>query len=145
MTLKMMKADKGFTFIETIVAISIILILSAAVGLSATRYIDRARLSACRNQIETFRLALQSYYLDCGQYPTESQGIKALWEKPILVPVPPNWDGPYIDRQIPKDPWGNAYTYKNPGDKNLPFTIISYGADGKEGGEGSNADIYSWD
>jgi len=145
MTLKTMKSDKGFTFIETIVAISIILILSAAVGLSATKYIDRARISACRNQIETFRLALQSYYLDCGQYPTETQGIKALWEKPILVPVPPNWDGPYIDRQIPKDPWGNAYTYKNPGDKNLPFTIISYGADGKAGGEGSNADIYSWD
>jgi len=140
-----LKSDEGFTFIETIVTISIILILSAAVGFSALKYIERARVSACRNQIEMFRLALQSYHLDCGQYPSEAQGLKALWEKPILAPVPPLWEGPYTDRQIPKDTWGNSYIYKNPGDKNLPFTIVSYGADGKEGGEGANADIYSWD
>ena len=139
------KADKGFTFIETIIAISIILILSAAVGFSSIKYIERARIAACRNQIETFRLALQSYHLDSGQYPTEIQGLRALWEKPIITPVPPRWDGPYTNRQIPKDPWGNDYIYKNPGDKNLPFTIMSYGADGKAGGEGANADIYSWD
>jgi len=139
------KTDEGFTFIETIVSVSIILILSAAVGFSAIKYIERARISACRNQIESFRLALQSYLLDCGQYPSEAQGLKALWEKPILAPVPPRWDGPYIDRQIPRDSWGNEFLYRNPGDKNLPFTIVSYGADGKEGGEGTNADIYSWD
>jgi len=140
-----LKADRGFTFMETIVTISIILILSAAVGFSALKYIERARVSACRNQVETFRLALQSYRLDCGQYPSEAQGLKALWEKPVLAPVPIHWDGPYTDRQIPRDPWGNEYVYKNPGNKNLPFTIIAYGADGKEGGDGINADIYSWD
>ena len=140
-----MKTDKGFTFIETIVTISIIMILSAAVGFSAIKYIDRARIAACRNQIETFRLALQSYLLDCGQFPTEAQGLQALWEKPTLSPIPPRWEGPYIDRQIPKDPWGSNYIYKNPGEKNLPFTIISYGADGKMGGEGLNAEIRSWD
>jgi len=145
MTKKIMKADSGFTFIETIVAISIILILSASVGFSAIKYVERARISACRNQIETFRLALQSYHLDNGQYPTETQGLQALWEKPILAPVPPQWDGPYLNRQIPKDPWGNEYIYKNPGEKNLPFTILSYGADGKAEGEGANADINSWD
>lgn len=138
-------SDDGFTFIETIVAISIILILSAAVGFSAIKYMERARTAACRNQIEVFRLALQSYLLDCGQYPAETQGLPALWEKPLLAPVPSGWGGPYTDRQIPKDPWGNSYVYRNPGDKNLPFTIVSYGADGKEGGEGANADIYSWD
>jgi len=139
------KMDKGFTFIETIVTISIILILSAAVGFSAIKYIDRARMAACRNQIETLRLALQSYLLDCGQLPTEIQGLHALWEKPVLAPVPARWDGPYIDRQIPKDPWGSDFIYKNPGDKNLPFTIISYGADGKAGGDGTNAEIFSWE
>jgi general secretion pathway protein G len=139
------KTDKGFTFIETIVTISIILILSAAVGFSTIRYIERAQLAACRNQIETFRLALQSYFLDCGQYPAESQGLQALWEKPIQAPVPMRWNGPYIDRQLPKDPWGNDYIYKNPGDKNMPFSIMSYGADGKTGGEGPNADIHSWE
>jgi general secretion pathway protein G len=139
------KTDTGFSFIETIVALSIILILSAAVGFSAVKYIEHARIVACRNQIETFRLSLQAYLLDCGMYPTESQGLPALWEKPVLSPVPPLWNGPYIDRQLPKDPWGFEYAYKNPGDKNLPFTIVSYGADGKEGGEGQNADIFSWE
>jgi len=141
----LLKADKGFTFIETIVSISIILILSAAVGFSAIKYIERARTASCRNQIETFRLALQSYYLDCSQYPSEGQGLKALWEKPNIPPVPLRWEGPYVDRQIPLDPWGNNYIYKNPGEKNLPFSIISYGADAKPGGEGVNADINSWD
>jgi len=137
-----LKADEGFTFIETIITITIILILSAAVGFSAIKYVERARIAACRNQIETFRLALQSYFLDCGQYPTETQSLEGLWEKPILSPVPASWNGPYVDRQIPKDPWGNDYVYKNPGDKNLPFSIMSHGTGG--GGETSN-EIHSWD
>lgn len=140
-----LKKDKGFTFIETIATISIILVLSATVGFSALKYIERSRTAACRNQMDVFRLALQSYYLDCGQYPTESQGLNALWEKPILVPVPQQWDGPYLDRKIPKDPWGNEYVYRNPGENNLPFSLMSYGADGRTGGEGANADIRSWD
>jgi general secretion pathway protein G len=139
------KSDKGFTFVETIVTITIILILSAAVGFSAIKYVEKAKIAACRNQIETFRIALQSYHLDCGHYPTETQSLGALWEKPILSPVPTNWNGPYVDRQIPKDPWGNDFVYKNPGEKNLPFTIMSYGADGKAGGEEANAEIHSWD
>ena len=119
------------------------MILTAAVGFSSLKYIDRARVASCRNQIETFRLALQSYYLDCGQYPSEAQGLQALWEKPILSPAPLFWNGPYTDRQIPKDPWGNQYQYKNPGEKNLPFTISSHGSEGKTGG--SDAKINSWD
>jgi general secretion pathway protein G len=137
--------DQGFTFIETIVVISIILILSAGVGFSAMKYIERAKLAACRNQIETLRLSLQAYYLDCGAYPTEAQGLMALWEKPVLSPAPPLWNGPYLDRQLPKDPWGFDYHYKNPGDKNLPYTIFSYGADGLAGGEDQNADMFSWE
>jgi general secretion pathway protein G len=138
------KKDEGFTFIETVVTITIILIMTAGVGFSAIRYIEGARLAACKNQIETFRLALQSYYLQCGAYPAQAQGLAALWEKPVIAPVPPSWNGPYLEKQVPKDPWGNEYVYKNPGDKNLPWTVISYGADGREGGEGQNADILSW-
>lgn len=138
------KQDEGFTFIETIVVIAIILILSAGVGFSVIKYIGYAKTAACRNQIETFKLALQSYYLECGAYPTDGQGLNALWEKPILSPVPVGWDGPYIDKELPKDPWEHSYVYKAPGEKGLPFTITSYGADGLEGGEKSNADIFSW-
>ncbi len=138
------RKDRGFTFMETIVVVTIILILSAGVGFSVLKYIDYAKTAACRNQIETFRLAVQSYYLDCGMYPTQAQSLSALWEKPILAPVPPFWNGPYIERELPLDPWGYEYHYKNPGDKGLPFTIFSYGADGMEGGEGQNEDIISW-
>ena len=141
----LLKADRGFTFVETIATIAIILILSASVGFSAMKYIEKARTAACRSQIDAYRLALQSYYLDSGQYPSEGQGLEALWEKPIIAPVPSHWDGPYTERRIQKDPWGNGYVYKNPGEKNLAFTIASYGADGKTGGEGVNADIHSWE
>jgi general secretion pathway protein G len=136
--------DKGFTFIETVVTLSIILIMTAGVGFTAIRYIESARLASCKNQIETFRLALQSYYLQCGAFPSQAQGLSALWEKPVIAPVPPLWNGPYLDKQVPKDPWGREYIYKNPGDKSLPWTIMSYGADGQEGGEGQNEDILSW-
>jgi len=139
------KTDEGFTFIETIVTVSIIVILSAVVGFSALKYVERARNASCRNQMEVFRLSLQSYYLDCGQYPTEAHGLSALWEKPIIAPIPDRWDGPYTDRKIPKDPWGNDYVYRNPGENGLPFSIMSYGADGRSGGDGLNADIHSWE
>jgi general secretion pathway protein G len=138
------KGDGGFTFIETVVTLSIILIMTAGVGFTAIRYIESARLASCKTQIETFRLALQSYYLRCGTFPTQAQGLPALWEKPVIAPVPALWNGPYLDRQVPKDPWGREYIYKNPGDKNLPWTIMSYGADGQEGGEGQHEDILSW-
>jgi general secretion pathway protein G len=140
-----LKEDEGFTFIETIITITIILILSAAVGFSSIKYVERAKVAACRNQIETFRLALQSYFLDCGHYPTETQSLEALWEKPVLSPIPASWNGPYVDRQIPKDPWGNDYVYKNPGEKNLPFTIMSHGSGVRSGGGETSDEINSWD
>lgn len=136
--------DEGFTFIETIIVIAIILILSAGVGFSAVKYIDNARIASAKNQIATYKLALESYYLECGAYPSESQGLAALWEKPTLSPVPAGWSGPYVDQEISADPWGTPLLYESPGRKGLPFTIISYGADGIEGGEGKNADILSW-
>jgi len=138
------KKDEGFTFVETIIVLSIIVILSASVGFSAVKYIDAAKTTSCQNQISTFKLALQSYYLDCGTYPSAAQGLSALWEKPTLAPVPETWNGPYIDRVLPKDPWGNEYRYEVPGINGLPFAIVSYGADGTEGGEKKNADIVSW-
>lgn len=141
---KITEEDEGFSFAEIIASIAIMLILSSAVGFSAMKYIDKARQTTALTQMSAFKNALQTYYLDCGNYPTEAQGLNALWEKPYISPVPANWDGPYIDREIGKDPWGNEYIYKIPGRNNLPFEIISYGSDGKEGGEGNAKDIISW-
>ena len=111
----------------------------------AFRYVDRARSVAARSQIETFSLALQAYAIDCRQYPSQEQGLAALWQKPVLEPVPRGWAGPYVEKSIPVDPWGNAYEYAAPGPNGLPFGIRSLGADGREGGQGNDRDVSSWE
>lgn len=137
--------EGGWTFIETIIVIGIILILTSTVGFVGYKYLDKAKQVTARNQIDTFAIALNNYMFDAQDYPTEEQGLEALWEKPSLSPVPEDWDGPYIDKPVPDDPWGNAYEYQAPGPHGLPFGIISYGADGSKGGEGKNGDIASWE
>ena len=77
-------------------------------------------------------------------YPTAEQGLGALWEAPLLEPVPSDWNGPYIERNVAPDPWDRAYDYEQPGPNGLPFGIQSLGADGLPGGSGSDADITSW-
>jgi len=136
--------DEGWTIMEILIVIAIVLILTSIVGFTGIQYLDRARKAAARSQIDSLALALESYYIDCGRYPTEEQGIEALWKKPTIEPVSPNWLGPYIYKNTPNDPWGNPYEYKTPGPDGLPFSIRSLGADGKEGGEDKNADINSW-
>jgi general secretion pathway protein G len=111
----------------------------------AFRYLDTAKQAATKSQIETFGLALNAYLLDCGRYPSKDQSLDALWQKPVLEPVPSGWNGPYVNKSIPKDPWGNAYEYTVPGPNGLPFGIRSFGADGTEGGEGNAKDISSWE
>lgn len=142
--MKLDHKDDGFTFAETIVVLIIILILSAGVALSAMKYVDKAKITSAKSQIEVYKYALQSYYLDCGMYPSQDQGLNALFEKPVLYPIPDNWDGPYVDKEIQKDPWGNEYVYSDITTNGLPFSIISYGADGQPGGEGNDEDICSW-
>jgi general secretion pathway protein G len=137
--------DDGWTFMETLIVVAIVLTLGSIVGLSTIRYIDRARVAAARSQIDSFSLALESYYIDCGRYPTMEQGLEALWKKPTIEPVSNSWAGPYIHRKTPNDPWKKPYEYKVPGEEGLPFSIRSFGADGLEGGEGKNADIASWE
>lgn len=135
--------DAGFTFIETIIVMGIILILSSSVGFMAVKYLDKAKIVSVRSQIETFSLALDSYFLDCSMYPLEDQGLESLWTKPSGDA--PNWNGPYVAKPIPKDSWGNAYEYTVPGSNGLPYGIRSFGFDGAEGGTDKNADITSWE
>lgn len=134
----------GWTFIETIIVLAIIIVLTAIVGFSATRYLEKAKIAAAKTQIASLALAVQAYSTDCGMVPTTDQGLKALWAKPILSPVPNDWAGPYLDGEIGKDPWGNDWVYSVPGENGLSFGIESYGSDGKEGGEGNAKDLASW-
>jgi general secretion pathway protein G len=135
--------EDAWTFIETLIVIGIILILTATVGFSAFKYIDQAKVATAKSQIDTFSLALNSYFFDCGSYPAKEQGLEALWTKPASGAE--NWNGPYLQKPVPRDAWGNAFEYSVPGPNGLPFGIRSLGSDGKEGGEGYAKDISSWE
>jgi general secretion pathway protein G len=136
------KSEEGWTFMETLIVITIVLILSSTVGYMAVRNIPKSRIAAAKSQIDSFMVALESYYIDCGKYPTEEQGLEALWEKPDGVDL---WAGPYLVKRTPLDPWRQAYIYHVPGEHGFPYEIRSYGEDGKEGGEGNDKDLTSWD
>lgn len=145
--------SEGFTFVETIAVLAIGAILAAGTTVSATKLIAMARKTSVRNQIEQYSAGLQSYFLDCGTFPTTEQGLDALWEEPVFYPLPENWNGPYLDKKPSADPWGTDYIYLNAEDSTvpaeaparIPYVIMSYGADKREGGDGNAADIFSWE
>jgi len=137
------KNEEGWTFMETLIVIAIVLILSSTVGYRVIQNVPRSRIAAARSQIDSFMAALESYYIDCGSYPTEDQGLDALWQAPDNASG--SWAGPYLLKKPPLDPWKNPYVYRVPGEFGFPYGIICYGEDGKAGGEGNAADITSWD
>ena len=137
---------QAFTLIELLVVVIIIGVLAGVVAPRFFGKTDQARVAAAKQQIENFSLALDSYQLDNGSYPSSEQGIKALFEKPKGRPEARNWRGPYMKKKsVPLDPWGNPYVYVSPGKKNpQEYDLICYGKDGREGGEGDDADITNW-
>ena len=125
--------------------LAIIATLAAVVGPQVFRNVGDAKINAARSQIEMFGIALESYRLDNGIYPSTEQGLAALRVVPAVGEVPTNWRGPYLRRAVPLDPWGRDYIYLAPGRENPEqFDISSRGRDGKEGGTGEDADITSW-
>ncbi len=134
-------ASAGFTLIELIVVVVIIGLLAGLVLPQFIRQEEKAKLKATRAQIELLGTALDTFRLDIGRYPTTEEGLQALRQKPATLD---RWDGPYIKKELPEDPWGKPYVYKSPGDHG-PYDIISYAADGVPGGEGDNRDITSWE
>ena len=130
----------GFTLLELLVVIVIIGLLA---GLVAPRYFDQVSKSSvkvARAQIDALEKALDQYRLDLGRYPTTEQGLVALFAKPVGIE---KWDGPYLKKSVPLDPWGHAYLYKAPGDHG-DYDLSSLGSDGQPGGAGDAADATSW-
>lgn len=119
----------GWSLIETMIGMAIVFTLSAGVGYVGTRQIEAARRLAALREIAMYEAALEGYHLDCGRYPTEGQGLEALWALPYLAPVPVSWRGPYIRRPPASDPWGEEYLYREPGPDGLPYAVSSPGFD----------------
>ena len=135
--------EAGFTLIDIMVVIAIIGILATLIVPNIMGRPDEARATAAKHDVGTINQALKLYRLDIGRYPTTEQGLKALVERPTSEPIPQNWKtGGYLS-SVPKDPWGNPYQYSNPGTRG-EIDVISYGADGKPGGTGTDADIGNW-
>lgn len=129
---------RGFTLLELLVVIVIIGLLAAYVGPRYFNQLNKSERGTAKAQIEGLARALDAYRLDTGRYPTTTQGLNALSLQPSDES---KWNGPYLVKVVPLDPWGNAYIYRSPGQGSSDFDLLSYGKDGKPGGDGDNADI----
>ena len=139
-----MKTQSGFTLIEIMVVVVIIGILGALVVPNFLGQADETRITAARSDISSIGNALDLYRLHNHNYPSTDQGLEALVNKPSGYPEAKNWQADGYLKKVPNDPWGNPYQYISPG-ANGAYDLLSLGADNREGGEGANADINSWE
>lgn len=131
---------KGFTLIELLIVMIILGLLAALVAPRMFGKVGTSKQKAAQAQIALLETALSTYRLDVGRFPTTEQGLEALRIQPEGQET---WDGPYLPKEIPLDPWGKPYEYRYPGEHG-DFDIISFGADGQPGGEGEDTDIVNW-
>jgi len=139
------RATPGFTLIELLVVIIVLGLLAALVGPRILGRVSEARSATAKTQIELLGTALDNYRLDNGSYPTTDQGLGALQAKPTRDPIPLDWRGPYLKRDVPADPWGRPYVYGSPGEHNpTAYDLSTLGRDGQVGGADEDADITNW-
>ncbi len=137
-TLAMRRPASGFTLLELLVVLVIIGLLASYVGPRYFAQIGKSEVKTARAQLDAFEKALDQYRLDTGHYPSTEQGLNALVARPQDEP---KWGGQYLAKAVPPDPWGNAYVYRMPGEQGAEYDLLSYGKDGRPGGNGEDADV----
>jgi general secretion pathway protein G len=130
----------GFTLIELLIVVIILGVLAGLVGPRLFGRVGQSRQAAARVQIELLGAALDQFKLDVGRYPTTQEGLQALQQTPGNAP---GWEGPYLKKDVPRDPWGSPYQYRSPGEHG-EYDLASFGSDGTPGGEGEATDVASW-
>ncbi len=138
--MKTKRGDRGITLIELLVVMVIIAMFATLVGQRLFRNVERARETQAKAQISEFESVLDTFRLDVGRYPTTEEGLQAMRTRPGTLE---RWDGPYLRKDVPLDPWQHPYVYRFPG-QHGDYDLLSLGADGQEGGEGENADVVNW-
>jgi len=133
--------NQGFTLIEMLVVLVIIGMLAGLVGPKLFGRVDSSKVQTAGAQIKMFKGSLETFRLDVGRFPTQEEGLLVLNQPPAEERARAHWHGPYLDQDVPLDPWSNPYIYSLPGTNGQPFALYSLGGDGKRGGDGTDADV----
>jgi len=134
------QAIQGFTLLELLVVMVIIGLLAGYVGPKYFAQIGKSEIKVARAQIDSLDKSLDQFRLDTGHYPSMEEGLAALVTRPASEA---KWDGPYLKKGVPQDPWGNPYVYRIPGEHS-EYDLLSFGKDGQPGGDGEAADVTNW-
>lgn len=136
------RGERGYSLLEVLIVLAIIAMIAAFVGPRLIAQLDRSKVTAAQVQLRSLAAALQTMRMDLGRYPSQAEGLEALVRRPEIDPdIGEIWNGPYLDDEVPRDPWGRPFVYGPPVDESDAPTLRSLGADGREGGEGLAADI----
>jgi general secretion pathway protein G len=133
--------QNGFTLIEMLVVLVLVGLLAGLVGPRLFSRVDTAKAQTAQAQIKLLKGAIETLRLDVGEYPQTADGLNSLVTQPTDAQLAARWRGPYLEGGVPLDPWGRPYQYVPPADSKQPFRLISFGADGKPGGTGNDADV----
>ena len=134
-------SNRGFTLIEMLVVMVLIGLLAGLVGPKLFGRVDSSKVQTAAAQIKMLKGSIETFHLDVGRFPTQAEGLTVLNQSPTEDRARARWRGPYLDQDLPADPWGTPYMYSVPGANGQPFALYSLGADGKRGGEGTDADV----